>query len=174
MTMPCIILLEDGVEDSEFETPLARLRDAGLDVLVAGAEADKECKGKRGGTFRTDVAVDDVDAAQVDVLVIPGGQAPDKMRMNRGFVDLARQWVEGDTVVAAICHGPQLLIEADVVSGRRMTSWSSVRTDLRNAGAEVVDETVVVDGNLITSRKLDDLDAFCDAILQHVEAPRRV
>lgn len=169
--MRCIILCEDEVEDVELQMPLERLRDAGLDVAVAGKQAGKEFEGKRGTTFRSDVAVEDVEAAQVDLLVIPGGNAPDKMRLHDEFVELVRSCMERGKLVAAVCHGPQLLIEADVVEGRRLTSWPSVRTDLRNAGAEVVDEAVVVDGNLITSRKPDDLDQFTDAILERLEAP---
>lgn len=170
--MRCIILVEDEVEDVELQVPLQRLRDAGLDVAVAGQQAGKEFKGKRGTTFRSDVAVKDVEAAQVDLLVIPGGNAPDKMRLHDEFVELVRGCMERGKLVAAVCHGPQLLIEADVVEGRRLTSWPSVRTDLRNAGAEVVDEAVVVDGNLITSRKPDDLGPFVDAILQRTETAR--
>ena len=168
-TMRCIILCEDGVEDSELQVPFERLQEAGLEPELAGTEAGQTITGKQGGTWTTDVAVADIDAASVDMLVIPGGHAPDKMRLHDGFVDLARACMQGDGYVAAICHGPQLLIEADLVRGKRMTSWPSVRTDLRNAGADVVDQDVVVDGRLITSRKPDDLPAFCHAIRERVQ-----
>ena len=110
----------------------------------------------------------DVSADQFDALVIPGGYSPDKLRTDEGIVSLVQKIAGADKPVAAICHAGSLLVEADAVRGRRVTSWPSVRTDLINAGAQWEDAEVVEDGNLITSRKPDDLPAFCAAILQRL------
>ncbi len=160
-----------GVEDAEFSLPFERLRDAGHDVIVFGPQAGEEVHGKRGQvTVRIEQSARDLDPATFDALVIPGGYSPDHLREDQGVVDFARRFCRTGKLVAAICHGPQLLIEADCVRGRTLTSWPSVRTDLENAGAHWVDREVVIDGNLITSRKPDDLDAFCRALLAHLPA----
>ena len=162
-------VLADDFEDSEFRVPYDRLRQSGHEVTVIGTEAGKEVKGKKGReTFTVEATPADADPGEFDALVIPGGHAPDKLRLSAEMVDLTRKLFESGKPVAAICHGPQLLIEAEVVEGKRLTSWASVRKDLENAGAQWVDEPLVVDGNLITSRKPDDLDVFCDAILERL------
>lgn len=162
-------VLADDFEDSEFKVPYDRIRDAGHQVTVIGAEAGKTLKGKKGKeTFTPQKTADQVDPRAFDALVIPGGYSPDKLRTDAGIVKLVTGMWDDDKVVAAICHAGSLLIEADVVDGRRVTSWPSIRTDLENAGAEWVDEEVVVDNNLITSRKPDDLDAFTKAILDRL------
>jgi protease I len=162
-------LLADNFEDSEFRLPYDRLRQAGHEITVIGTEAGKEVKGKQGEeTFTPEVTPDQVSPADFDALVIPGGYAPDKLRMDGGVVKFVNDIANSDKPVAAICHAGWLLAEAEVVDGRKVTSYSSIRTDLVNAGAEWVDEEVVVDGNLITSRGPDDLDAFCSAILDAI------
>ena len=160
-------LLADKFEDSEFRVPYDRLQDAGHEITVIGIEAGKEVEGKQGKeTFTPEATPDQVNASDFDALVIPGGYAPDKLRMDKGVVKFVKDISSSDKPVAAICHAGWLLAEADLVDGRTMTSYPSIRTDLINAGAEWVDEEVVVDGNLITSRDPDDLDAFCSAIIE--------
>ena len=162
-------VLADDFEDSEFRVPYDRLRGAGHQVTVIGTEAGKEVKGKKGTeTFTLEATPGDVDAGQFDALVVPGGYSPDKLRTDSDIVSLVRKVADADKPVAAICHAGSLLIEADLVDGRRVTSWPSIRVDLENAGATWEDNEVVVDGNIITSRKPDDLDAFTGAILERL------
>ena len=162
-------VLGDDFEDSEFKVPYDRIREAGHKVTVVGTEANKEVKGKKGKEkFTPEAGPRDVNADQFDALVIPGGNSPDKLRTNDGIVSLVQKISGADKPVAAICHAGSLLIEADAVRGKRVTSWPSIRTDLINAGAQWEDSEVVEDGNIITSRKPDDLDAFCTAILQRL------
>ncbi|MEY2475638.1 MAG: protease [Actinomycetota bacterium] len=164
-------VLADDFEDSEFKVPYDRIRDAGHDVTVIGSEAGKEVRGKKGKeSFTLEAAPSEVDAGEFDALVVPGGYSPDKLRTNDGIVSLVRKIAGEDRPIAAICHAGSLLIEADVVDGRRVTSWPSIRTDLENAGAEWEDSEVVVDGNIITSRKPDDLDVFTAAILERLQS----
>jgi protease I len=155
-----LILAGDGFEDAEFLYPYYRLIEEGFEVDVAGSESGKTYTGKRGYPARSNKSSRDVNIDEYAVLVVPGGQAPDKWRMDETFVGIVRQAFERDLVVAAICHAPQLLIEAAVVKGRRMTCYRSVKTDLVNAGAHYEDREAVVDGNLVTSRQPSDLPAF--------------
>jgi protease I len=155
-----LILVGDGVEDAEFLYPYYRLQEEGFEIDVAGSEAGKTFTGKRGYPAKSTLAAKDVRIEDYALLVVPGGHAPDKWRMDNAFVQIARNAFERDLVVAAICHAPQLLIEAEVVKGRKMTCYQSVKTDLRNAGANYEDREVVVDGNLVTSRQPSDLPAF--------------
>ena len=165
MARVAFVLAED-FEDSEFKVPYDRLREAGHEVGVIGREAGRELTGKKGKeSFTPQLGPDQVSAADFDALVVPGGYSPDKLRMDEGVVKFVKAFFGSDKIVAAICHAGSLLVEADVLEGRTVTSWPSIRTDLVNAGADWVDKEVVVDGNLITSRKPDDLPAFCDAIL---------
>jgi protease I len=153
-------------EDSELKVPVDRLREAGHEVELLGTAGGLELRGKRGKVVvKTDAAVDERRPDQYDALVIPGGHSPDHLRTDHDVVQFVREFAASGRPIAAVCHGPQLLIEAGVVDGVRMTSWPSVRTDLRNAGAEVVDEEVVEDRQFITSRKPDDLEAFSRALL---------
>ena len=127
-------------------------------------------KGKRGkATARIERTAADADVGEFDALVIPGGYSPDHLRLDPGAVSFVRRFSGTGKPVAAVCHGPQLLIEADVVRGKTLTSWPSIRKDLENAGARWIDRQVVEDGNLITSRKPDDLEAFSAAILRRLE-----
>jgi protease I len=161
-------------EDAEFTVPRDRLSTAGHEIVVFGPQSGTSVKGKRGkAEARTDAAARDIDPHEFDALVIPGGYSPDHLRMNRDVVEVVRAFVQSGKLVAAVCHGPQLLIEADAVRGRRVTSWPSVRKDLQNAGAHWADEPVVIDGNFITSRKPDDLEAFSAAILDRIGHERR-
>ena len=155
-----LILAGDGVEDAEFLYPYFRLMEEGFEIDVAGSEAGKTYTGKRGYPIKSNKAAVDVKIHDYAVVVVPGGHAPDKWRMDETFVRLVRQAFESDLVVAAICHAPQLLIEAGVVKGRRMTCYTSVKTDIVNAGAHYEDREVIVDGNLISSRQPADLPAF--------------
>lgn len=165
-----LILATDGFEQSELFDPRQALIDAGAQVTLASLATDP-IQGmqhqEKGDTITPDMTVDDVDTEEFDALLLPGGVAnPDMLRTNDRAVDIAEEFMDDGKIVAAICHGPWLLAEADVVDGRTMTSWPSIRTDLANAGAEVVDEEVVVDDNLITSRKPDDIPAFNRALIE--------
>jgi len=164
-----LMLATDGFEQSELFEPRKALRDAGAEVTLASPKADPitgEKGGEKGESITPDTVIGKVDVTDYDALVLPGGVAnPDKLRMDPRAVEIVREFFEADKIVAAICHAPWLLIEADVVDGRRATSWPSVRTDLANAGASVLDEPVVVDGKLITSRKPEDIPAFNRAII---------
>ena len=163
--MQIVMPLAEGFEDSEFTVPYQRLTAAGYRVLVVGETPGEEVTGKNGtAVMRVDATVHGLDPHEFAALVIPGGHAPDALRMNADIVAFVRRFAQTGKPIAAICHGPQLLIEADAVRDRTLTSWPSVRKDLENAGATWVDREVVEDGNLITSRKPDDLDAFCGAL----------
>jgi protease I len=164
------ILATDGVERVELEQPREALDRAGAqtDLLsVHGGEIEaRENDLAAAGTFTVDGLVSDADVTDYDALLLPGGTVnPDKLRVDQDAVAFVREFVDSGMPVAAICHGPWTLIEAGVVRGRTLTSFPSIRTDLRNAGADVIDQEVVVQGNLITSRSPDDLHAFCDTIV---------
>ena len=159
-------VLADDFEDSEFRVPYDRITEAGHEATLIGPEAGTEVTGKQGEeTFTIQATPDQVSAEDFDALVVPGGYSPDKLRTDEGTVKFVQAFFGADKTVAAICHAGSLLIEADAVRGRTVTSWPSIRTDLVNAGAEWVDREVVEDANLITSRNPGDLDAFCTAIL---------
>lgn len=167
------ILAADGVEKVELEQPRAALRDEGAEVqLVSLQPGEIEARNhdlEPAGKFDVDRAVSDVSVDEFDGLVLPGGTVnPDKLRLDDSAVKFVRDFVNSGKPVAAICHGPWTLVEAGVVAGRRLTSYPSIRTDLRNAGAEVLDEEVVVDRNLVTSRSPSDLPAFCSAIINQL------
>ena len=161
------ILVEEEFEDRELTGPLDALRGAGAAVTVVGATAGATYRGKRGqASVTADLAAGSAKMADFDALVIPGGHAPDKMRLRHAMVDLAREAMEAGKPVAAICHGPQLLISANALRGRTLTCWPSIAIDVKNAGGLYVDRPVVEDGNLITSRKPDDVPAFNEAIIR--------
>jgi len=161
------ILAEEDFEDSELIEPLRSMKKAGAKVVIVGSGSQESYNGKRGkATVLVDTTADKVKAEDFDAVIVPGGYAPDKMRLHQSMVDLVRKAHDLGKVIAAICHGPQLLISADIVRGRRVTSWPSVAVDLKNAGADWVDAPVVQDGNLITSRKPADLPRFNKAIIE--------
>jgi len=165
------ILATDGVERIELEEPRGALRGAGARTEVLSLH-DGEIQARQmdivsAGSIPVDKLVADASVDDYDALLLPGGTVnPDKLRMDETAVGFVRDFVATGKPVAAICHGPWTLAEADVVRGRRLTSWPSIRTDLRNAGAEVVDEELVVDGQFTTSRSPDDLPAFCAGIVE--------
>lgn len=163
------ILVEDGFEDSEVTGPLQLLRAAGVAVAIVGATAGRVYTGKKGHTITADAAAGRMRAADVDAVLVPGGYAPDRMRMRHAMVDLVRDACDAGKPVAAICHGPQLLISADVLRGRTVTCWPSIAIDVRNAGGLYVDRPVVSDANLITSRKPDDVPEFTAALLDALD-----
>ena len=165
------LLVEQEFEDSELTGPLDALRAAGATVVLIGPTARTDYKGKKLGTVVTsEIAAGAARMKDFDALVIPGGHAPDKMRMRHAMVDLAREAMEAGKPVAAICHGPSLLISANALRGRTLTCWPSIAVDVKNAGGRYVDKPVVEDGNLITSRKPDDVRVFSEAIVRAVAA----
>lgn len=168
------VLVHNYFEQAEFEQPLKTLKDAGAEVHVVSASGEKELQGlhhvDKGETFQADFILDDVAAGDYDALVLPGGAInADALRM----VDAARQWVrdfmESGKLLAVICHAPWLLASSGVAKGKKLTSFFTIQDDMKNAGADWVDEAVVIDGNLITSRKPDDLPAFCSALVQALQ-----
>jgi protease I len=161
------MLVEDEFEDQELLGPLDALRGAGATVTIVGPAAGTQYRGKRGNAVITaDLSAGAAKIEDFDALIIPGGYAPDRMRMRHAMVDLARDAMQAGRPVAAICHGPQLLISANVLRGRTLTCWPSIAIDVKNAGGLYVDKPVVEDGNLITSRKPDDVPHFSDAIIR--------
>ena len=161
------ILAEEDFEDSELIEPLRAMKNAGARVLIVGSGSKETYRGKRGkATVRVDTTADKARAEDFDAIIVPGGYAADKMRSHQAMVELVRKAYNLGKVIAGICHGPQLLISAEIVKGRRLTSWPSVAVDLRNAGVDWVDAPVVQDGNLITSRKPADLPRFNKAIIE--------
>jgi len=158
-------LATDGVEEVELTAPWNALKQAGADVKLVSikpGEVQAVNHAEKGSRFPVDAEVSNVSARDFDALVLPGGVAnPDKLRTNKDAVNFVRAFMEADKPVAAICHGPWLLVEADAVRGRTITSWPSLETDVKNAGGAWVDKPVQLDQKLLTSRKPDDLPAFC-------------
>lgn len=155
------LLATDGFEDSELVEPFDAMRDAGAQVVVI-SDKEGEISGKEGTTIDVDKTLEEVESEDFDGLILPGGVAnPDRMRMNKIGVEFVRSFFDEGKPVAAICHAPWLLIEAGVIADREVTSWPSLRTDIENAGGHWVDEPVVTDDGLVTSRKPDDLPKFC-------------
>ena len=162
-------LATNGFEYSELERPWNACKDEGADVeLISLEKGEIEGKHKdKEGTFTVDKTIDEVAADDYDGLVLPGGlKNPDTLRMNEKAVQFVRDFFEQHKPVGAICHGPWMLVEADVLDGREVTSWPSLQTDIRNAGGLWVDKEVVVDEGLVTSRNPDDLDAFCSKCVE--------
>jgi protease I len=165
------LFVENDFEDSELTGPRDALRAAGATVVIVGPTAPTDFKGKKLGTvIASEIAAGAAKTSDFDALVIPGGYAPDKMRMRHAMVDFTRDMVEAGKPVAAICHGPSLLISANALKGKTLTCWPSIAVDVKNAGGMYVDKPVVEDGNLITARKPDDIPFFNDAIVRAVAA----
>lgn len=156
-----VILVGDDYEDLELQYPKYRLIEAGAEVVVAGLEAGAAHKGKHGYPQKAEAAVKDLDPAAFDGLVIPGGWMPDKLRRYDAVKKLVKAFADDDKPIASICHGPWIDISAGIVKGRRYTSTPGIKDDLVNAGADWSDEEVVVDGTRVSSRRPDDLPAFC-------------
>lgn len=170
--MRVLILVEKTYEDLELWYPKLRLEEAGHEVVLCGPEAGQEYPSKHGYPARSDVAAKDVRAADFDALVVPGGFSPDHMRRTPAMVALVKAFHEQAKPIAAICHGPWMLCSNRIVEGRRVTSFSSIKDDVVNAGGRWEDAPVVVDGHLITSRTPRDLPAFTKALLAALEEGR--
>jgi protease I len=161
-----LVFVHNGFEDRELMIPYYRFKEAGYKVDVVGPEANTTYNGEYGLSIKSNFSPEEINIDDYVAIMIPGGRAPDRMRINKGLVRLAREASQQGKVIAAICHGPQLLIEADVVRGKKATCYISVSTDLKNAGGIYVDRSVVVDGNLVTSRFPADLPDFCRETLR--------
>lgn len=163
------ILVENGFEDFEFKVPYTALRQAAAKVTVLGSRMNEEYRGKQGKvSIKPDGTTAEARAGDFDAVIVPGGTAPDMMRCNRNTVEFVRHALQLGKLVAAICHGPQLLIETDSLKGKRATGFVSVRKDMENAGCQYIDEPVVIDGSLITSRQPSDVAIFTTAILKRL------
>jgi protease I len=169
-----LIVATDGFEQSELFGPREILIGRGADVKLASPRMDPiqaTVHDDPGKTIRPDMLIEDARAEDFDALILPGGvRNPDALRTDRAAIALIRAFDSAGKPVAAICHGPWLLVEADLVRGRTVTGWPSIRSDLSNAGGNVVDRPVVTDGNIVTSRKPDDVEAFTNAIIDAVES----
>lgn len=171
-----LIIATDGFEDTELLFPKIVLEAKGAEVRVTGISRGRIkdiITGKVGYEVDLDFPMSKVHVDDYDALIIPGGSSPDKLRTNDEAVEIVKGFVDSGKLIAAICHGPQLLIEADAVKGRKMTSWKAVRADLINAGAEWVDEELVRDGNFITSRFPPDLYVWSEAIVAALKYGRK-
>jgi protease I len=168
-----LIVATDGFEEWELFGPREILQKRGAEVALASLKLDPiqaTVHDHPGKTIRPDLRVDDANADDFDALILPGGvRNPDALRVHGNVIALIRAFNQQGKPIGAICHGPWLLIEADLLGGRTATSWPSIRTDLRNAGANVVDEAAVTDGNIVTSRNPDDVEAFTNALVDLIE-----
>ena len=159
------VLVEQEFDDAQLGGMVEALGRAGVEVVLVGAVVGSVCRGQRGTEVTPTLAAGRARIKDFDALVIPGGHAPDRMRLRHAMVDLAREAMAADKPVAAIGHGPQLLISANALRGRTLTCWPSIAIDVKNAGGLYVDKPVVVDGPVITSRKPDDIPFFSDAVV---------
>jgi protease I len=168
-----LIIATDGFEEWELFGPRQIFQKRGAEVVLASPKRDPiqaTIHDDPGKTIRPDMTLDEAQAEDFDALIIPGGvRNPDHLRMNVRAIELIRDFARQGKPIGAICHGPWLLVEADLLRGRTATSWPSIRTDLSNAGARVVDEAVVVDGNIVTSRNPDDVEPFTNALIDQIE-----
>jgi protease I len=168
-----LIVATDGFEEWELFGPLQILQEKGADVVLASLTLDPiqaTVHDDPGRTIKPDLTIDQVNADDFDALILPGGvRNPDKLRIHGNVIELIRRFDEQGKPIGAICHGPWLLVEADLLRGRTATSWPSIRTDLRNAGANVVDQSSITDGNIVTSRNPDDVEAFTNALIDLIE-----
>ena len=159
-----IILCAEDFQDMELMYPYYRLIEEGADVFVVGVK-DGEYKGKYGYPVETNGSIEQYDPAECDAVIVPGGWAPDKLRRSKDVLNFIKAMDEEGKIVAAICHGPWVLVSAGVANGRRMTCFNAIKDDVVNAGAEYSDESVIIDENIVTSRTPDDLPDFCRAVI---------
>lgn len=176
-TNVAVLLAQRGTEEVEFTEPKGAVEDAGASTDVVGAETGEVQTVNNdldpGDTFEVEKTFSEVSPDDYDALVVPGGSVgADQLRADGDAVDFVREFIEAEKPAGVICHGPWTLVEADVVEGRTLTSFPSLQTDIRNAGGEWVNEEVVVDEGLVTSRKPDDIPAFCDKIIEEFEEGR--
>src|SRR6476646_1356099 len=168
-----LIVATDGFEEWELFGPRQILQDKGAEVVLASLKRDPiqaTIHDDPGRTIRPDLTIDEANADDFDALILPGGvRNPDHLRLHGNVIELIRDFARQGKPIGAICHGPWLLVEADLLRGKRATSWPSIRTDLSNAGANVVDEAAVTDGNIVTSRNPDDVEAFTGALIDLVD-----
>lgn len=164
-----IVFVETDYQDLEVWYPVLRLREEGIDVKIVGTGSSKIYKGKYGYPITVDIDADKINPANFDAVIIPGGWAPDYLRRYPSVVNIVKKMFEKEKIVASICHGASLLVSAGILKGKKITCFISVKDDVVNAGAKFLDEEVVVDGKLITSRKPDDLPAFCKAIIKALD-----
>jgi protease I len=168
-----LIVATDGFEESELFGPRQILLEKGAAVTLASLDTNPiqaTVHDDPGRTIKPDLTIDQVNADDFDALILPGGvRNPDKLRIHGNVIELIRRFDEQGKPIGAICHGPWLLVEADLLRGRTATSWPSIRTDLRNAGANVVDQSSITDGNIVTSRNPDDVEAFTNALIDLIE-----
>ncbi len=163
------VLAEEYYEELELWYPVLRLREAGAEIVVVGTGSADIYAGKHGYPVTVDVAADEVQASDFDAIVVPGGYAPDRLRRYDAVNSLVREIFEQGKVVASICHGAWVPVSAGIIGGRNATCFSGIKDDVINAGATYLDQEVVQDGNLITSRVVDDLPAFCQAIIRALQ-----
>jgi protease I len=160
------VIIADLFEDSEYTEPARAFQEAGHKLRHIGLKAGQTVKGKKKETpVKIEATFDEVSVEDFDALLIPGGYSPDKLRADESAVDFVRKFVQSGKPVFSICHAPQILITADVLKGRKITGWTSVIQDIKNAGAEFLDKEVVIDGNLVSSRNPGDLPAFIQTAL---------
>jgi protease I len=168
-----LIVATDGFEEWELFGPREILQKRGAEVVLASLKTDPiqaTVHDDPGKTIRPDLTVDEASADDFDALILPGGvRNPDHLRLHGNVIELIKAFDRQGKPVAAICHGPWLLVEADLLRGKTATSWPSIRTDLRNAGANVIDQSAVTDGNIVTSRNPDDVEAFTEAVIDLIE-----
>ena len=164
------VVITNMFEDDEYVKPAEALKKAGHELVHIGLKSGETVKGKSAQTpVKVDKTVKDVKVGDFEALLIPGGYSPDKLRIDADVVRFVKEFVESGKPVCAICHAPQLLINAQVLKGRRIAGWKSLVQDIKNAGAEFVDQEVVEDGNLISSRRPEDIPAFIQACLKRLK-----
>ncbi len=169
--MKALIIATDEFEDLELFYPYFRLKEEGIEVHIASNK--KIIVGKHGYKVKADLLFKEVDPEKYDILIIPGGKSPERIRILEDVIRITHHLIKEKKIIAAICHGPQILISAGAVKNRKMTSWKGIRDDLMAAGAEYIDREVVVDENIITSRMPSDLPAFCREILNKIKEKKR-
>lgn len=164
------VVITDMFEDVEYTKPAEALKKAGHELVHIGLKSGETVKGKKDQTpVKVDKTAKEVKVNDFDALLIPGGYSPDKLRVDKDVVQFVKEFMDSGKTVCAICHAPQLLINAQVLKGRRLAGWKSLVQDIKNAGAEFVDQEVVEDGNLISSRGPDDIPAFIRACLNRLK-----